>query len=367
VLTARGRDYLKAAAFTIIITSIAGPAIAGALSLSLAVMAAISLLLLRSRIQRSEITVEPLRLRVFKREARSAVLRVGSLGSDYARVSSASLSTSFGLDGEVGKLERGAAELTFRPAYAGLFRGIKVMVTVTDALGLFAQTQEVELPIVVESLPTALLLPDTPMLVSQMVQGEVPTGGRGSGQELYSIEPYEAGSDAKDVMWKRMARSGGDTMQVRVREASAKASVSMLLALGSKTEEERVKRVDLASEAVAQLGKKLVSLGVAIELTSPGRIATAPGASNVAELASAIAGVWSSTEEIGPSEGDMVQADLLVLGADELEDERMGRYLGRKPSLVVWDGPGRPGTSGRVFVFTGTEDLTQLVEVLLEV
>jgi uncharacterized protein (DUF58 family) len=367
VLTGRGKDYLKATAFTIVIASLAGPAIAGALTLTLAVMGAISLLLLSSKVRNSDITVEPLHLRMFKHETRSAVLRVGSLGSDFARVSSVSLATPFGLDAEVGKLERGAAELTFRPNFAGLFRGIKVVVTVTDSLGLFAQTQEVELPLVIESLPISLLQPDAPMLIAQMVQGEVPTGGRGFGQEMYSIEPYEAGSDAKDMMWKRIARSGGDTMQVRVREASARAVIGVLLMLRSKNDEEHVRRVDLASEAIAQLGKKLVSLGVTVEVAGTGHGETAPaGASNATELAQAIVGSWSAKAEDVATDRAVARADLIVLGPEELEDGSVTRLLGQKAALVIWDGKGRPGSGGRTFVFTGDEDLTQLVEVLLE-
>jgi uncharacterized protein (DUF58 family) len=206
-----------------------------------------------------------------------------------------------------------------------------------------------------------------PMLISQMVQGEVPTGGRGSGQELYSIEPYEAGSDAKDMMWKRIARSGGDPMQVRVREASAKAVVSILLTLRSETAEERVRRVDLASEAIAQLGKKLVSLGVTVELARPSHGETSwAGASNVTELAQAIVGIWSVSAEDAATDRAMARADLIVLGPEELENGSMSRFVEQKPALMIWDGPGRPGSGGRTFVFTGSEDLTQLVEVLLE-
>ena len=190
-------------------------------------MACISLVLLRSRIASSEISVEPLRLKAFKRETRSAVLRVGSLGSSFARVSSVTILNPFGLDCEVGKLERGAAELAFTPRYAGVFRGIRAVVSVTDALGLFTETQEVELGVTVEALPRSLLLADMPMLLSSMVQGDVPTGGRGSGQEMYAIESYSPGSDARDMMWKRVARSGDETMLVRVREASAKAAVGI--------------------------------------------------------------------------------------------------------------------------------------------
>jgi uncharacterized protein (DUF58 family) len=367
VLTARGKDYLKAAVITILITSVAGPAIAAALGFALAVMAAISLLLLRSRIGNSEISVEPLRLRVFKRETMSAVLRVGSLGSRFARVSSVAIQNPFGLSCEVGKLERGSAELAFTPDYAGLFRGIKAVLSVTDSLGLFEEMQRAELGLVVEALPRSLLLPDTSMLLSQMVQGEIPTGGRGSGQEMYSIESYSPGSDARDMMWKRIARSTDERMLVRTREASAKAVVGMLLKVGAGSPEEQVLRVDLASEGIAQLGKKLVSLGVKVELACSRQDGvSAASASNAAELASAIIGVWSKEAVGGDADGAASRADLLVLGSGELEERSFARFLGEKPLLLIWDTPGRPGSGGKTFVFTGVEDLTPLAEVLLE-
>ena len=330
-------------------------------------MAALSLLLLRSRIRASDISVEPIRLRAFKRETRSAVLRVGSLGSNFARVSSVSILTPYGLTCEVGKLERGAGELAFTPKYAGLFDGIKSLVTVTDALGLFSDTREEELSLVVEALPRSLLLPDSSMLLSQMVQGEVPTGGRGSGQEMYSIESYAPGSDARDIMWKRIARSGDELMLVRAREASARAVVGMLLTLKSKSADEEVRRVDLASEAIAQLGKKLVSLGVTVELvnSSEGGLSFAR-ASSVTELASALINIWSPSAEGGDAAGAAGRVDLLVLGAEQLEDESIGRLLVEKPSLLIWDATGRPGSGGKTFVFSGSEDLTPLLEVLLE-
>jgi uncharacterized protein (DUF58 family) len=367
VLTSRGKDYLKATAFTIVIASIAGPAIAGALALSLAVMAGISLTLLRRSIRASRVTVGPQRLRAFKRQKASAVLRVDSLGSDFARISSISVESPFGLDCEVGRLERGAAELVFTPNFAGSFQDIKVVITIADALGLFAQRQEHELGMVVESLPISLLLNDARMFISPMVQGEYPTGGRGSGQELYGVEAYSSGSDAKDLMWKRAARSGGESMQVRIREASAKAAVTMLLLLNSTSFEDQVRRVDLASEALAQLGKNLVSLGVRVELVRPNSGgSTHVGATNVNQLAAAIVSAGSMMSQGTDAKAGTGGADLLVIGPEQLDDERIRKAMERTPSLVIWDAGKRAGSGGMMFAFTGDEDLTLLAEMLLE-
>lgn len=347
--------------------SVAGPAVAGALAFSLAVMAGISLVLLRYALKGSGVKVEPARTRVFKRETGSAVLRVSTMGSEFARVSSVKLVPPFGLVGEVGRFDHGAAELSLRAAYSGVFSGTRIAVTMTDALGLFTHTEEAEPGLVVESLPRSLLLPDTPMQVSPMVQGEASTGGRGAGQELYSIEPYQPGSDAKDVMWKRVARSGDDNLQLRVREASAKASVRILLILTRTDEEVRVRHVDLASEAMAQLGKKLASLGVAVELawSRDGRV-TASAASNPIELASALMYLWSPGTVAGDAGAEMLRTDLLVTDLGMLEDERVRSLAARKPVLLLLDGRSGRASGGRLFAFSGGDDLTQLAEVLLE-
>jgi uncharacterized protein (DUF58 family) len=330
-------------------------------------MAGVSLLLLRYGLRESGVTVEPARMRMFKRQMRSVVLRLSTLGSGFARISSVKMIGPFGLEGEVGKLDRGVAELSIRAAYAGVFRGTRIAVTMTDALGLFTHTEESDPGMVVESLPRSLLLPDSPMPVSPIVQGEVSTGGRGAGQELYSIEPYQPGSDAKDVMWKRVARSGDDNLQVRVREASAKASVRILLMLGGMGEEDRVRYMDLASEAMAQLGKKLTSLGVMVEMAwSRDDQVTVSAASNPVELASAVTDLWSPKTFAGDVDLALLRTDLLVTDPKMLDDDRIKNFVKRRPVLLLWSGRPRQASGGSLFSFSGEDDLTQLAEVLLE-
>jgi uncharacterized protein (DUF58 family) len=239
---------------------------------------------------------------------------------------------------------------------------------VTDALGLFAQTQEVDPGLLIESLPRSLLMEESPMLLSVLVQGDVPTGGRGSGQELYAIEPYSPGSDARDLMWKRMARSSDEATQVRVREASAKASVTVMVWLGAAQGEPLTRNVDLVSEALAQLGRKLTSVGVTLRLAcyrDDGLISRAT-ASSVSELAAAVVGIW--TREPLKSDPDRVtiDSDLVILDRAELADIDMEGSMRDKTTLLVWDGHETARSGGRTFVFSGTEDLTTLAEVLLE-
>ncbi len=367
MLTERGRDYLKATAVTIAIVCVAGPPIAAALTFSLAVMGGLSLVLLSRGWRPSGVTTDQRRLRLFKRQSGSVVLRLGSLGSRFARVSSVSLVCPFGLRGEAGKLERGATELSFRADYAGLFRGVRAVITVTDSLGLYKRSETVDLELDVESLPRSLLLPDIPLPVAPIVQGEVSTGGRGAGQELYSIEPYAPGSDAKDVMWKRLARSHDESMQVRVREASAKASVNLLMTFGTRDPEEQVRCTDLAAEAAAQLGKKLVSMGVTLELGyRSGAEVSLARATGPTELAAAIVDMWSKRSVRAYDDSALARADLLIVDQEALGDERIAGLMRSRPVLLVRTGQAGQASWGRLFTFTGNEDLTPLAEVVLE-
>lgn len=199
------------------------------------------------------------------------------------------------------------------------------------------------------------------------MQGEVSTGGRGAGQELYSVEPYAPGSDAKDVMWKRLARSHDESMQVRVREASAKATVSLLMTFGTSDLEERVRYADLAAEAAAQLGKKLVSFGVTVELgcRTGGEVSSVRGTSP-AELAAAIVDMWSRKSLRPYDDAALARTDLLVLDQDALKEERIAGLVRSKPVLLVRTQRTGQASWGRLFTFTGNEDLTPLTEVLLE-
>ena len=366
-LTARGRDYLEASALTLLISVVAGPAVAGVLAMTLVVMAGVSLLLLRYSYTTTSATVAPSRLRMFKHSTRSVVLRVGAQRSGFARVSSVAVTSLPGLSVEAGKLERGAMELSFSPEYAGSFSGLRAVIGVADPMALFAQTREVQLDLVVDVLPLSLLLADRPLVVAPMTYGEVPSGTRGAGQEHYDVEPYSPGLDAHDLMWKRIARFGEDELQVRVREASTKGDIGIVVALKADRSERRVVRTDLASEAIAQICKRLISFGVRVELVysrqgkARGRMVSSP-----VELADWIVESWS-----GDASGDglyaaLARADLAIVGSQEYEDGLKASPTGSRLTLVIWDRSGRPDPGGRFFAFTGDDDLTTLAEAILE-
>ncbi len=335
--------------------------------MTLVMMAGVSLLLLRYSYGTVRASVEPSRLRMFKHRTQSVVLRVGAQRSGFARVSSVTVLGPSGLGVEVGKLERGAMELSFSPEYAGSFTDFRAVLAVADPMALFAQTREVRLDLVVEVLPLSLLLEDRSLVVSPMTYGEVPTGTRGAGQEHYDVEPYAPGLDAHDLMWKRIARFGEDELQVKVREASTKGDVGIVVALKADKSERRVVRTDLASEAIAQIGRRLTSFGVRVELvySRQGR-ARGRVISNLVELADSIVDSWSGDASGDDLHAVIARADLAILGSQEYEDALKVSSAGSRLTLVIWDRAGRPDSGGRFYAFTGDDDLAPIAEAILE-
>jgi len=360
VLTKRGRDYLKASVIVIVITSVGGPSIAAALAFALSVTAALSLIAISLRLRSFTLTADPKYRRVFKRDTTSVVLRLTSAGSAYARVASLTLLAPYGMTGEVGTLRTGSAELSLQPRYSGVFDHILVTVQVTDALGIFEQKQVVTLDLVVDSLPLALLAPAISPALLPLVQGESPTGARGFGQELYSVEPYEPGSDSKDVMWKRVARSETEALLVKAKEASVRSRVVIAVRLGADSPELRVVRRDLVTEALASIGREFIALGVVMTVVcSYGKITSSSSAASLAELADATMRIWA--EEVYDARIEEVAngADVVMVGPEALA----GPLPFDRPVLLIDERGEAP--RGRAYVFTGAEDLTPLVEEVL--
>ena len=83
------------------------------------------------------------------------------------------------------------------------------------------------------------------------------------------MSEYHPSLDTRDILWKRVARATDGTIHVRVREANIRKTVSIGIAVESHSDEERVRRMDLISEAIAQIGIKLLPLGTAVEVELP--------------------------------------------------------------------------------------------------
>jgi hypothetical protein len=381
-ITSRGRDLLGAAAATSAVFGVTGPPIAAALGLSLSVMAAASLALFWYRFRRAGVSTEVRRLRVFKRESGAFPIRVRPGSSRWVRLVSVSLEDRPGLDCEVRRLDGdGDPEMVLTPSLAGRSEGLVAKVRGTDPLGLFTMVRGTELGLVLESLPLALRTPARPLRVSLLSFGENPAGRPGAGQELYAVGEFQPGMDPRDIMWKRAAEATEETaLPVRVREINVRKVVSIGVLVGSGSEDERARRGDLVSEAIAQVGVQVIRIGTALEIVGcppPSGVRRAT-ASTVAELADVTSSTW-----VGGGAGTPIRTpsgsssfDLLIVGPQEVGPGALPPF---RLLLVVSDEGSDgahslpispPSSSFRhlprgASVFTGKEDLSGLTSSVI--
>lgn len=363
-MTKKGRDLLAATAAALVVAGVVGPAISAAFSLAISFVAALSILLLSSNIRRIEIDPRPKSLRIFKHEAASTLVFLQSGSLDWMRPSSLSLDSVEGFEGRVGQVGPRSFEMVIEPRYAGTFVVSSATLVARDALGAFLSERRVPVDLRVESLPLALLAPDRPLVFSPMRVGENPAGRKGTGQELYAVEEYHQEADPKDILWKRVARAEDGSIPVRTRESNLRTSITLGLDLGWETDADRTRRVDLALEAIAQIGRLLLSLGTAVEVLYQKDLRRSRSrAANTTELAELLVRV----SEASPNRGDAADAapacDLLLVTPDRNEGPRT---RGATPRVVLADGASPPEVPGQQYAFTGIEDLSPLTMLVLD-
>ena len=329
-----------------------------ALGFSLAALAAASLSLMRLSSRGVRISIEPRRLRVFKSESAVALVRLESGGRRWMRTGALSLSEVPGMESQCRALDRASSELALKPVLAGRFRLPDIRLELADVLGLFSWQQTVPIDLVVESLPLALLAPRRAESISLLAVGENPAGRVGSGQELYAVGQYLPNTDARDILWRRVARMEDGSMPVKLREANIRMSVQIYLALGWNTAEQHAERVDLAMEAVAQIGALLLSVGTTLEVTfALGSSLETKRATNEVELVGALMAL-SETTPSGQLMPVLPAYNLLILGPDQVTGlETSGTP---RPTLVVSDESNIPALPYGASAFTGQEDLSAL-------
>jgi uncharacterized protein (DUF58 family) len=375
VLTSRGKDFLKAAALTLVASSIAGPTLVLTLGFALCVTACISLVALLLSSWTTKVTVEPTRLRTLKNEVKTTALTLSSRGSRFFRLESVQLQAPFGVTADVKQFGRGSAELSLRSSYAGRFDGFRAKVSATDPLGLFSRAREFPiLQFVVESLPRALVSPTIPLTAVPLATGEIPAGRRGGGQELYSVEEYDSSMDTRDILWKKVARTASSSIPVRIREADFRRTVSIGVAVGWDSAEQRAKQMDLVCESIAQIGRLLIHARVRVEISLlvEGALFKRP-ASNLVELADAVVGIWKTIGETSNSGSGSLDAlvsasDLLITDPREFSSLARLQPGGTKPTVIVSEVPDSQRTIRGVtsVVFSGREDLRPLVVAVLQ-
>ncbi len=334
-----------------------------ALGFSLAALAATSLSLVWFSSRDARVSVEPKRLRVFKGEIAVALLRLDSGRGRWLRTGALSLDEVPGLESECTVLDLSSFELTLRPVCAGRFNLPAIRFDVTDVLGLFVRHETLPIDLAVESLPLALLVPTRVGASSLLAVGENPAGRIGSGQELYAVGHYHPGIDTKDILWKRVAQVEDGSIPIRLREANIRMSVRIWVALSWASVKQRAERVDLVSEAVAQIGKLLLSVGTTIEVGfALGPSFERKRASNDVELVDLLMAM-SETSSSAQSAPGLMRYDLLILGPDQMDGLKLSAIS--HPVLVVSEKALIPVLPPGISTFTGLEDLSALSMLVL--
>jgi len=345
---------------------VAGPPAAAALAFSLAFVAAVSLLLSWLGSRRAGVTIGVKRIRLFKEESKAIPIVVRSASSNWTSLNSVSFRSASGVGGALRSAAEGGAELVITPRLAGRFDNLVAVFEEADLLGLFAYRKEMGLGLVVESLPVALKTPAEPLRISPISVGENPAGVVGTGQELFAVAEYQTGLDTRDIMWKRAARMSDDRLPMRVREANVRKVIKVGLAVGWRSDDERAARVDLVSEAIARLGKNVLAIGTTVEVNYfVGGRAHSILASNLAELAEALVGTWSTSEGVVDPGAFGRGIDLLVVGPDDPDEVSRQARIRPGRLLVVSDPSGGAQFPREAVAFTGNEDLRGLAAEVL--
>ncbi len=356
-----------AAALASLVLGFTGPAIAAALGFSLTLMAAFSLLFFWARFRRAEVSVRPKKVRVFKHERGAVSIEVGRGGSRWVTLTSVALKIHPGLASEISHLPSGDLELGLTPSLAGRSESLEATLRATDVLGLFTKARTARLELILEALPLALRERPPQLVIPLLAFGEDPAGINGSGQEFYAVSEYQPGLDPRDIMWMRAAGRTDETIPVRVREANLRRAVSIVVQVGSSTDEEKAVRGDLVAEALGKIGMQLLAVGSVLEILCPPPWAVqSVTVSDARELADATELPWVAVRR-GPwmrSPPDRT-FDLLIIGPYESTMPSLASIPRSRQLLVLSDGPAPLHLPRGASLFTGREDLTEVASSVI--
>ncbi len=306
------------------------------------------------------------RLRVFKKDQRTVEFAVSTgLGSPKVKV--IGITPPPGVEASLGGIEAGRLRIVVKPLYAGRFKGMSIEVAVADRLELFSAVRTFEIAgMVIESLPRSLVIPVKVPHLSPLILAERPSGKRGEGQEVYSIE-QSAEIDMKKIYWRGVARSPDEVIYAKVRESGVSSTVRVGIVSMGAPGEVRLGRTDLASEALAKIGKTLIELGVRLEVLIPRKTGVSVlRASSLSSLSECIVGFWGVKFDPEFEPSVIERADMLIADGTNLAfpDER-ARLRG-KPTVGLMLYSGYPRTTGEILYYSGKEEVDRFVgEVLL--
>jgi hypothetical protein len=263
--------------------------------------------------------------------------------------------------------------LRFLGKYAGRTEGVKLRITLTDPLNLENRLDEVvHRAFVLDTLPVSLFASTVPKQQRVYGFGEQPTGYSGAGQELYGLEEYNADTDIKNIIWRRVAKSPNESLIASVREASVRDVVNVGVVQFAERGEGEVAWIDQLCEALGEVGREVLAMGpsVTINFNSPRRAVETMGGEegrrmgagkenengeerkeeeedeerlpgltflksmDVIDLSEAVmsCSVASPSRDIKQV---VANSDLVVTGLKELEDPEMAMLIAQKPLLLI--------------------------------
>jgi len=272
-----------------------------------------------------------------------------------------------GVQAELQSEEGGGRELVVRSGYAGVFSGFYLRIGIGDPLGLFSRYEGRRLDLAAEFLPKSLLARQEGIAVSAAMLGDRPAGSRGFGQEFYTAELYGPSHDSKGILWKRQARTEGDTLMVRVGEANIPETLTVcLLEQHSREARELPGWMDLASEAVSLIGLSVLASGSSLRVIHQfGNDATISEARDLRGLADLLSWLWRDNARKERSRQGPADAAIIVTGKKELENPDILGLMLRKPSVVLSYTGGSVAHGANVVFFTGKENISLLVNRVL--
>jgi hypothetical protein len=337
-----------------------------ALGFSMGVISVVSaLILIATPKEALELDIGPVRERMFKGEGTSASLRVGrSSERDAAEVELYAVP-----DGLEADLTGEGAERVLKVSskFAGVFRGLKVKVGITDPLKLFVRKETHQLDLAFEFLPTYLLARREPLRVPAAMLGDYPGGRSGLGQEFYSAEMYTPSSPSRDILWKRQAKMPAEELMVRVGEANIPERLTACFIQRTESANRHAPwLMDLASEAIARVGLPVVSSGMRFRLLHlfEGKTTVAE-ARDLAGLANLLVSIWRDDVVKGWTDSEPGEADIIITAELETQDPAIRQLVVEKPSVILTWGSKEVAGGSTVVFFTGHEEVRGLVARVL--
>lgn len=364
-LAQRGRDYLKAALFGTVVASFLDVRLVLAVCLCLFIAAGISeLILVGSTTGGVRIELEQPHLACFKEGEATEKISLKYRRRRFVRVVVSSIKGPAGVE-TIANDSGESLSFTFRPKYAGRFRGLSVTFEFLDPLGLYRKSLEmIRDDFIIDCYPISLLLNVRQTAPISLALGEKAGRTHGSGQEFYSIDEYSTSVERKNIYWKKIASLPDERLLVKIREANIPQFLSLGLIRTVDRESGELEWMDLACEASGALGMNIFSLGCGVILIfcSEGRVVKLE-ATDVMEFCENLMGMSRSQMLDDEQTSEILhESEICITGLKELEEDLLAMEVARKPSLLIVDKASYPKRVGNLsLIYTGKEDVSDLV------